>query len=63
MNRESSTNTSRRKLIPQYGPTLSMLVVVAVVAFILGALLFGGNSSTNADGHDHSVSTGAEPTL
>lgn len=60
MRNHISTNVGWKGYFPQGRSAVVSLVVIAIVAFVLGGLLFGGGDADSVDGHAHSASS-AEP--
>ncbi len=63
MSSTRNNNSIRRTMIPRGGPALMGIIVVAVMAFVLGALLFGGGSAPETDSHDNTTEAASEPTV
>ncbi|MFH1685893.1 MAG: efflux RND transporter periplasmic adaptor subunit [bacterium] len=55
MSNVSTSNSSRQSMIPRGGPALIGVIMIAFVAFVLGALFFGGGSTPSEDSHDHAT--------
>jgi len=61
MSSTKDNNSIWRTMIPRGGPALVGITVVAVMAFVLGALLFSGGPAPETDGHDHSAEADSGP--
>ncbi|MHC4534988.1 MAG: efflux RND transporter periplasmic adaptor subunit, partial [Planctomycetota bacterium] len=63
MNGTKNNNSIWQTMIPRGGPALIGIIIVAVMAFVLGALIFSGGSTPDSDGHDHSAEATSEPSV
>ncbi|MHC4501188.1 MAG: efflux RND transporter periplasmic adaptor subunit [Planctomycetota bacterium] len=63
MNSTKNNNSIWQTMIPRGGPALIGIIIVAVMAFVLGALIFTGGSTPESDGHDHSAGATSEPSV
>jgi len=64
MSIKANTGMGLRKMLPNRGPAVAGVVIVAIVAFSLGLLLSGGGSAPNGTaGHDHAEGVPAEATI